>query len=102
MSKGEASSCDTLSFRVGMYVYMYVGMYIRIACTIQFYSRVCISIMLGQCLHNNEAKMRPEETTMGYLEAGSASDDCKLFGRLAAYTALTATLVYYAMTKELL
>ena len=44
--KGEASNRDTLSFRVGMYVRMYVC--ISTACAMQFYACVCISVMLAQ------------------------------------------------------
>ena len=54
--KGEASNRDALSFRVGMYVCMYIHrlrnailclcMYIHNACIIQSYARICMSVML--------------------------------------------------------
>ena len=54
---------------VCMYVCMYISrlrnailclcMYIRNACTIQSYARVCISVTLAQLLHNSVAKMCP-------------------------------------------
>ena len=69
--KGEASNRDALLFCVGMYVCMYIRrlgnatlclcMYIRNACAIQSYARVCISVTLGQLLRNSVAKMCPED-----------------------------------------
>ena len=42
------------------------------------YNGVCISVPLGQCLHNNEAKMSPG----GESQVRKAIDDCKPFGCL--------------------
>ena len=63
--KGEASNCDALSFRVDMYVCIRrlcnaipcLCMYIRNACAIQSYARLCMSVTLAQLLCNSVAKM---------------------------------------------
>ena len=110
--KGEASNRDALSFRVGMYVC------ISTACAMQFYAFVCISatlaqynsmlmyyvlcisVTLAQCLRNNEVKMCPKGRLQSvWKQVRTASANCKLFGCLAAYIALTAALVCYAKDK---
>ena len=65
--KGKGSNRDALSFRMGMYIHslrnaiLCLCMYIRNACTIQSYARVCISVMLVQIMCNLVAKMCPRE-----------------------------------------
>ena len=46
------------------------------------YDDVCISVLLGQCLHNTEAKMSPRGTRG--MQVRTTIDKCKLFGHLAA------------------
>ena len=66
----------------------------------QFYARVCISVTFAQCLRNNEVKCAPGGRLQAvWRQVCTASANCKLFGRLAAYIALTAALMRYAKDK---
>ena len=76
-------------------------MYIRNACAIQSYARVCISVTLAQCLHNNETKLHLGGGDNCGLSRGRFTQQVTIasFGHwLLNYIALTAALVRY--TKE--
>ena len=109
--KGEASNCDVLSFRVVMYVCMYVypqlaqcnSMLVHVYPQHLHNTILCLRVYVHHALCNACATMRPK---------CAPGDDCGLSGGrftqqvpiasvvcLAAYIALTTALARYAKDK---
>ena len=61
------------------------------------YDDVCISMLLGKCFHNTEAKMSPEGDERN---AGSHNNrQLQVIWLFSCFTALTAALDHYAKVK---